>query len=299
MKKRILAFILATLMSFTLVSFANPKEKENPQPSPRPIIIQGAMDVETENLVAQLQNVEKITYGGWLFFKGTVDNYPVVVTKTEIGMTNAAASTLLAIEKFNPLAIINQGTSGGHDPALHRYDIVIGKKSVNFGSFRSEHSDYNKGIHAENWIPMDINVSVNGEIKELKDFEGNTTLIETAKSVMNTYKKGKVVEGVIGSADQWNRELDRIKWIHEKYATSVEEMETASAAQIAKTYKVPFLGIRILSNSEIHDEGYDRNSGEYCQDFVLKVTKKLIQQARQNKDFLQYKDESTNNTTIQ
>lgn len=297
MKKRILAFILATLMSFTLVSFANPEE--NSQPALKPIIIQGAMDVETENLVAQLQNVEKITYGGWFFYKGTIDDYPVVVAKTEIGMTNAAASTLLAIEKFNPLAIINQGTSGGHDPSLHRYDIVIGKKSVNFGSFRSEHSDYDKGIHAENWIPMDINVNVDGEIKELKDFEGNATLIKSAKNVMNTYKKGKVVEGVIGSADQWNRELDRIKWIHEKYATSVEEMETASAAQIAKTYKVPFLGIRILSNSEVHDEGYDRNSGEYCQDFVLNVTKELIKEYKENKDFLQPKNISTNNTPIQ
>ncbi|GAA0742712.1 5'-methylthioadenosine/S-adenosylhomocysteine nucleosidase [Clostridium oceanicum] len=274
MKKSFLAVILAVLMTVLFVGCSKSKTEE----SSKPIVIQGAMDVETENLVKQLKNVEEIKYRGWKFWKGTIDEFPVVVSKTEIGMTNAAVSTLLAIEKFNPRAIINQGTSGGHAPDLHRYDIVIGKKSVNFGSFKSDRSEYNKGIHSEKWIPMDINVNVNGEMKEVKDFKGDAKLISAAKSVANSYKKGKVVEGVIGSADQWNRELDRIKWLNEKYGTSVEEMETASAAQVAKSCNVPFLGIRILSNSEVHNEDYDRNSGVYCQDFVLKTTKELIKE---------------------
>ncbi|WMJ79329.1 5'-methylthioadenosine/S-adenosylhomocysteine nucleosidase [Clostridium sp. MB40-C1] len=274
MRKRFLAVILGIIMTFAFIGCSNSKTKE----AVRPIVIQGAMDVETQSLVKQLQNAEKVTYGGWTFWKGTIDKFPVVVAKTEIGMTNAAASTLLAIEKFNPRAIINQGTAGGHDPQLHRCDIVIGKKSVNFGALRSEHGDYNKGIHPENWIPMNIEVNVNGETKEFKDFEGDAQLIKSAKSVANLYKKGKVVEGVIGSADEWNRELDRIKWINKKYGTSVEEMETASAAQVAKAYNIPFLGIRILSNSEVNNEEYDRNSGEYCQNYVLEVTKTLIKE---------------------
>ena len=39
------------------------------------------------------------------------------------------------------------------------------------------------------------------------------------------YDKGEVVEGTIGSADVWNNELDRIQFFHERYGTSVEEME--------------------------------------------------------------------------
>ncbi len=45
--------------------------------------------------------------------------------------------------------------------------------------------------------------------------------------------KGEVVEGTIGSADVWNNELDRIQFFHERYGTSVEEMEAAS-----KLYKL-------------------------------------------------------------
>ena len=39
-------------------------------------------------------------------------------------MANAAAATALAIERFEPHAVLNQGTSGGHAPDLHRGDIV-------------------------------------------------------------------------------------------------------------------------------------------------------------------------------
>lgn len=49
-----------------------------------------------------------------------------------------------------------------------------------------------------------------------------------------------MVEGTIGSADVWNNELDRIQFFHERYGTSVEEMEAASVAQIASQLNVPF-----------------------------------------------------------
>ena len=242
----------------------------------RPIVIQGAMDVETQFLIKQLVGVEEVSFGGWRFFKGSLEGYPVVVAKTEVGMTNAAASTLLAIEKFNPSAIINQGTSGGHDPKLHRYDIVLGETSVNFGNFRTNHGDTGKGVKPEEWIPMTLSINVKGESKEFKHFDGDLTLLKVAESAIATYTHGKVVKGVIGSADQWNRELDRIKWIHTTYKTSAEEMETASAAQVAEAYGIPFLGIRILSNTEIHDEGFDPQAGVYCQEYVLNVVKRLI-----------------------
>ena len=65
------------------------------------------------------------------------------------------------------------------------------------------------------------------------------------------------MEGVIGSADVWNSELDRIRYFHDRYQTSVEEMETASAAQIAAEFKVPFVGIRVLSNNITNQGNYD------------------------------------------
>ena len=70
----------------------------------RPILIQGAIDIEINYLIDILENKEEIRIGTYKFFKGTIDGYPVVVSKTKIGQTNAGASTAIAILKYNPIA---------------------------------------------------------------------------------------------------------------------------------------------------------------------------------------------------
>ena len=123
-KKKILLSVLATVLSIGILSgceknISDASIKENEL---KPIIIQGAMDVETENFATQLDNMEEIKISRWSFYKGTINNYPVIVSRTEVGMTNAAVATTLGIENFNPVAIINQGSTGGHDPNLHQFD---------------------------------------------------------------------------------------------------------------------------------------------------------------------------------
>jgi adenosylhomocysteine nucleosidase len=70
--------------------------------------------------------------------------------------------------------------------------------------------------------------------------------------------------------------LDRIQWIHDVYGTSVEEMEGASVAQIADAYKVPFLGIRILSNNITNGGTYNSGTAAANQDYVYEVVKEYI-----------------------
>ena len=48
-------------------------------------------------------------------------------------------------------------------------------------------------------------------------------------------------------------------------------MEAASAAQVSSLYKVPFLGIRILSNNATNNGAYNPNTGEACQDYALDI----------------------------
>lgn len=244
----------------------------------RPLLIQGAMDVETEIMMAALENTEDITLGVWKYTKGTLNGYPVVISRTRIGMVNAAASTTLAIEHFNPVAIINQGTAGGHDPELHKYDIVLGKEVVNMGAFKTDFTEKGDGIHPTTWKPMTLEIidKETGEWTEVGSFPADETLLAVANSVKDTYTKGKIVEGTVGSADEWNKEIDRILWLNETLGTSAEEMETAAAAQIAATYNIPFLSIRILSNNEVHKEVYDRTTGEDSQAFTLEVAKAYI-----------------------
>jgi adenosylhomocysteine nucleosidase len=110
----------------------------------------------------------------------------------------------------------------------------------------------------------------------MRRFEADEQLLAAAESVRHLYVKGRVVAGVIGSSDVWNSELDRIDELHRQYETSVEEMETASAAQIADAFGIPFLGVRVLSNNITNGGTYDGTTGEACQEYVYHVVRAYI-----------------------
>ena len=73
----------------------------------RPIMIQGPMIIEAEKMAAKLQNVTVEPTGNFIFYLGTLHDYPVIVAKTSKGMENAAAATAVGIERYRPIAVIN------------------------------------------------------------------------------------------------------------------------------------------------------------------------------------------------
>ena len=248
-----------------------------------PIVVQGAMPVETQVLADALQNRTEQQVQGWTFWSGTIDGYPVVVSKTKKGMTNAAASTALAIERFHPLAIINQGTAGGHDPALHVLDIVVGTATANIGVFRTAERAKGAGTDFAGWRPMDLlltegSAGQDPRVWTMRRFEGDASLIAAAHAAAPRYTQGTVVDGLIGSSDVWNSELDRIERLHTEFGTTAEEMEAAAAAQVAGMSKVPFLGIRVLSNNITNQGAYNGASADACQQYVLEVVREYIRQ---------------------
>ena len=247
----------------------------------RPLLVQGAMPSETEHLAGRLAGASVDRIGGWTFWRGTVDGYPVIVSKTLKGMSNAAAVTALAIERYKPVAIINQGTAGGHTPTLRVYDIVVGTSAVNLGAFKSPRRQPGAGSNTLDWIPLDLtasegSASTDPNARRVARFQSDAALLAAAMSVKGRYARGRVVEGVIGSSDMWNDELDRIARFHTDFGTTVEDMETASAAQIAMLFDVPFLGVRVVSNNATNSGAHDPKTGEACQDFVYDVVKAYV-----------------------
>ena len=57
------------------------------------------------------------------------------------------------------------------------------------------------------------------------------------------------------------------------WAEAANPIETHAAAQVCRNYGVPFLGIRILSNAELHGEEFNPSTGTACQQYVLAVIK--------------------------
>ncbi len=247
----------------------------------RPIVVQGAMDVEIRKLAAILDSAKEERIRDFLFWTGTIDGYPIVVSKTLKGMENVAAATALAAERYRPIAIVNQGTAGGHQPDLHVFDIVLGVEAVNLGSFKTGYRPRGDGSVVTDWSPLDLlrtegSAGQDPNARTMRRFRGDPGLLAAARNVRSRYGKGQVVEGVIGSSEIWNSEMDRIQFFHDRFGTSAEEMETAAAAQIAGMFDIPFLGIRILSNNITNEGAYNPGTGEACQEFVAEVLKTYI-----------------------
>ncbi|MER2112171.1 MAG: 5'-methylthioadenosine/S-adenosylhomocysteine nucleosidase, partial [Solibacillus isronensis] len=89
------------------------------------IAVIGAMEQEVELLRGALQNTQTETIANSEYTTGTYEGKEVVLLKSGIGKVNAAMSTTILLEKFNPKVVINTGSAGGFDAALKVGDIVI------------------------------------------------------------------------------------------------------------------------------------------------------------------------------
>lgn len=236
----------AILCLFTLVSFA--KEL---------VLIQGAMDIEIDYLIKAIGNPKEERVGAWTFWIGKINEHDVVISRTEIGLINAAASTAIAILKYEPTLIINQGTAGGHAPTLHRGDLVIGESFINIGAMQTN-SDKSEFFDVVQRLRDNENNPENNAA-----FYSNKKLLAISNEIM--YPHGKKAIGVIGSADQWNKGAERINYLRKTFNTSAEDMESVAAAQVASSFNIPFFGFRVLSNAELHGESFKPETARWAQ----------------------------------
>ena len=78
----------------------------------------------------------------------------VVVSRTGMGPINAVAATAIAIERFHPAAIIDQGTAGAHNPALQIWDIVLGAKTWIMARSNRSEAAAGEGVDPARWKPI-------------------------------------------------------------------------------------------------------------------------------------------------
>ena len=237
-------------------------------------MVQGAVDTELQPLLGALEGKEQIQIGAWTFWRGRIAGKTVVVSRTEVGSVNAATATALAIVNFRPRLIINQGTAGAAIPDLKLFDIVVGEATVDYGVFRSTHADAGAGVDLSRWTPMPHRLRLDGKERVAFDrFPGDPAAVDAALKVANP--RGRVVKGIIGTAFEFNREVDRLVWMNKTYGVVSEDMESAYAAGTATGFRTPFVAIRIISDSDFLGTEFQPIAGEYCAAFVLELIRRL------------------------
>ena len=240
----------------------------------QPILIQGAMKVEMGTYLDHMVEKEEILIGQWPFVRGLFQGVPLVICQTQWGMANAAACTALAMERFDQSAVISQGTAGGHDPALKVFDIVVAGRTVNESAWQTRYAAPGEGVDYRALKKLGVFAYDHVQQKFTQEVYHacDADWVTSAMAAQAAYTRGKVVRGTIGTCDSWNCEADRVLFMHEFYGSSCEEMESDAVAQICQTYAVPFLSIRVISNTVFDgDTDWDLTVGPALQNYVLAV----------------------------
>ncbi len=150
------------------------------------LLIQGALDSELGPLLEALAGRKEQRLHAWTFWTGRIGRQNVILSRTDLGPINAAAVTTLGIREFQPRAIINQGTAGGHNRSLKLWDIVLGEKSTDYAAFSALHSDAGQGQSPANWKPVPHRIRASGgDPVAFPSFIGDARLLTAAEKVRN------------------------------------------------------------------------------------------------------------------
>lgn len=265
--KKILTVLICIALIVSLCACGANNEK--------PVVVLGAMECETQALIDMLEKPKETKIGVYNFIEGKIDGHPVVVCRCYVGMVNATAATTCAVENFDPRCVIIQGTVGGHNPDLHKNDILLGEDMIQMACYWTEHKDEGEGSNYAEWEYRGAEVITDNGPEYVLLMHSDEELLKIAESV--PYNEGKVVRGTIGTADVWNKEIDLINFYHENLGTDGEEMECYAVAQTCYQLGVPSLAVKIISNSELHpDEVFDEQTGVICQNYVADVIRAIF-----------------------
>ena len=86
----------------------------------------GAMEVEVETLLEQMENRTVLEKAGSVFYEGILAGIPAVVVRCGVGKVNAALCVQILCDCFAVSHIVNTGIAGSLNAELDIGDLVAG-----------------------------------------------------------------------------------------------------------------------------------------------------------------------------
>lgn len=202
----------------------------------------GAMQIEVDNLLNEMQNKNTIVISGIKYVRGTLCDKEVVVAKCGIGKVFAALCTQTMIIKFMPEIIINTGVSGGIANETDIGDVVIAENVVQHDMDTSPIGDpvgMISGIDLIH-IPCSRNIVV---------------MLDKTLGAMDKHHK----IGTIATGDKFVSDTKETQRINEIFGAIAFDMESASIGQVCYVNGVDYGIIRSISDNGSEDAGVDYN----------------------------------------
>jgi adenosylhomocysteine nucleosidase len=193
-----------------------------------------------------IKQPKELIFQGIHFTEGTLNGRHVVLAQTGIGKVNAAITTTLLLDHFNPREVLFSGIAGGTDADLSPGDLVIGT-SVAYHDYGTITPDSMMRRATLNPVTLQDNPVYFVCAKPLVQLAVETS--KTVKFQSIGKRSPKVVNGVIVTGDVFVSSVAATKQLHQKMNAEATEMEGASVGQTCWQQQVPFLVIRSLSDN--------------------------------------------------
>lgn len=218
-----------------------------------------AMTKEFDLIKGLLENIAEKKINGFDYVEGMLGDKDVVLAKSGMGKVCSAVGVLELIKNFHPDCIINTGVAGGIDVKTQVMDIVAAEKIVYHDVWCGEPNSY-------------------GQIQGMPEcFITDKRLYDAAVDVeadVNVYG------GLICSGDKFITAREELEEIKKNFPEGLAvDMESCSMAQVCHMYHVPFLSLRIISDTpgvKDHQQQYE----DFWIDAPVKsieVIKKLVE----------------------
>ncbi len=184
------------------------------------------MRKELDLLLPLLQDSEESRMSGFEFYCGKMGRHDVMLMQCGIGKVNAAMGTLMLVNNFTPNYVINTGVAGGADTKVNVMDVVAGARVA----------------YHDVWCGPE---SVLGQVQGLPlYFEGAKRLIDLVP------ERDHIHKGLICSGDQFIDTIEAVNRIKGNFPDALAvDMESGAIAQVCHLNKVPFLALRVISDS--------------------------------------------------
>ena len=223
----------------------------------------GAMEMEVETLLKQLQDVIVTQKAGSTFYEGVLEEMPVVIVQCGIGTVNAALCVQMLCDCFGVTHVVNTGIAGSLCADLDIGDLVISRDAM-YHDFDCCAFGYPVGK-----VPgMPVS------------FEADADLIELARTAAEQVNPGHTKLGRVASGDQFVCEKAKKEHIISVTRALCTEMEGAAIAHAAYRNEIPFVIIRAISDkaddsAEMDYPTFEAIAAHRCAAVTAAMAKKL------------------------
>lgn len=196
-----------------------------------------AMDIEYQKMVQIL--------GGDSF--GVMGGNEIILCHSGIGKVNAALGAFDMMKQYQPDCIISTGLAGGIDDRLNVMDIVIAEQTCYHDVWCGEGNE-------------------KGQVQGMPArFDANPGLLDNAMRLKDGFGyENRLHKGLLCTGDQFITNRSEQQKIKNTFVDALAvDMESAAIAHACYRLGVPFLSIRIISDTPGNSDNHQQQWSEF------------------------------------